>query len=128
MQPRVNEDKFTYKPSPFYRLAHCRIRLYKHDGRQVVVASEVADNPGMSVTNAAEDLATQVVAYYKLDIERLIWIEHYPADRRLDAPTTFDLVRFTWAEGTASDPEWRRLTFEEVERLTGDDHIAGESL
>jgi hypothetical protein len=128
MQPHVNEEKFTYKPSPFHRLAHCRIRLYEHDGRQVVVASEVADNPGMSVTNAAEDLATQVVTYYKLDIERLVWIEHYPADRKLEDPATFDLVRFTWTEETASHPEWRRLTFEEVERLTGDDHIAGESL
>jgi hypothetical protein len=119
------DAKFEYKPHPHYRLAHCRVRIYEHEGQQVVVATEMEGNPGMSVTNAAEDIATQLAAAYNLEVDRLIWIEHYCYP---DEGHIFDLVRFTWEGGKASDPQWRRITFEEVERLTGDDAIAGEIL
>lgn len=111
---------FSYKPDPFHREARCRIRFYQHDGQQVVVATELSDNPGMSVTNAAEDIATQLVAQYGLDVDRLVWIEHYWYP---DEGHSFDQVRFTWDNGKASQPRWRRLTFEEAERLTGDDAL-----
>jgi hypothetical protein len=117
------DTTFEYKPFPHHRLARCRVRLYEHDGQQVVVATEIDGNPGMSVTNAAEDIATQLVTDYGLDIERLVWIEHYCYP---DEDHKFDLVRFTWEDGKASDPQWRCITFEEAERLTGDETITGE--
>ena len=42
--------------------------------------SEDAENPGMSVTNASEDIATQIVRAFNLDPTRICWIEHYPQE------------------------------------------------
>jgi hypothetical protein len=63
------------------------------------VATGVTDNPGLPVTNAAEDIATQLVAAYKLDVDRLVWIEHYCYP---DEGHKFDLAHFTWENGKAS--------------------------
>jgi hypothetical protein len=115
------DTQFDYKPSPHHRMAHCRVRIYEHDGKQVVVATEQPNNSGMSVTNAAEQIASQVVVQYGLDVNNLIWIEHYFYP---DEGHSFDLVRFTWDGFTARQPQWRRLTLEEVERFTGDDNIS----
>lgn len=46
----------------------------------MVIATELSDNPGVSVTNFAEGLATLVCRRFSIDPEKLIWIEHYPAD------------------------------------------------
>lgn len=32
----------------------------------------------MSITNAAEEVAAQVSAYYEIPLSELAWIEHYP--------------------------------------------------
>jgi hypothetical protein len=50
------------------------------DGRTVVIATERPDNPGTSVTNAAEELASQVCQRFDIDPDKLVWIESYPAD------------------------------------------------
>lgn len=86
----------------------CRLRIYRCEGVDVVILTELADNPGMSVTNAIEELAASVSATYALD-ETAIFIEHYEY-----MPPTYDLVELGGAA-----PTWRRLVVEEVERLTG---------
>ena len=43
----------------------------------VVVCSEIAENPGPSITNAAETLAGLVCDRFAIPKEKLIWIEHY---------------------------------------------------
>jgi hypothetical protein len=59
----------------------------------VIIASECEDNPGQSVTNAAEVLFASAIARYLpgwLDqADGLILIEHYPES------DTFDLVTFS---------------------------------
>ncbi len=112
---------FPYKPSHSGIHAKCRVRIYPPP---VVVVTELPDNPGMSVTNYAEELATLILQEHGLDALRTVWIEHYPAWAEEDRPETFDLVRFTWDGERYTRPEWRRLMLEEVERLTGDDDIA----
>jgi len=55
----------------------------------VIVASELDDNAGSSVTNMAEYLATEVVARHfphLLDApaaagQPVVWLEHYPPGR-----------------------------------------------
>src|SRR6185503_8773416 len=59
--------------------ARCRLRFFEAPtGDVVVVATELPDNPGMSITNAAEELAGTVCRDYGIDPERLVWVEHYP--------------------------------------------------
>lgn len=117
--------------------ARCRARIFRReDGRAAVIVTELPDNPGMSVTNAAEWIATTLLHRYDLDPNDTIWIEHYPdrhppgmeGERMFDE--TFDLIRFRWEdEGRhrapmrlspwARTPDWRHLDREEVEELVG---------
>src|SRR5687767_704206 len=76
------------------RTAKCRIRIFTHlttAARQrplyddevqetamvVVIATELDDNPGASITNAAEECAAQVCHRCRIHPSRLIWVEHY---------------------------------------------------
>ncbi len=51
------------------------------DGRLLVIAYEHPDNPGRSVTNAAEDIAGQFAEAAGVDVSRLVWVGSYGADR-----------------------------------------------
>ena len=78
--------------------SYCDVEAHQRsDGKYVFVATELRGNPGTSVTNFAEHLATAVRSQYGLKPEEVIWIEHYPdaKDRRKE---DFDLVRFLGIE------------------------------
>ena len=73
-------------------------------------------NPGTSVTNFAEHLATAMRKQYGLKPEDVIWIEHYPEakDRRKES---FDLVRFGVEGDLLRTPVWTRITEQAVDEL-----------
>ena len=58
--------------------------------RTVVVATELQDNRGTSVTNAAEYLASYVCDLWSIAPDTLVWIEHYGYGH----DRTFDRVTF----------------------------------
>ena len=93
--------------------ARCRVRI---NGR-TVVATELLDNPGMSITNAASIVAMQVCQFYEIPLDELIWIEHYPSQSKREE--TFDRVHFNNNNGSLSLDEWRPLSSEEATRLFG---------
>jgi len=129
-------ERFTF--SGFHgRPAACGLeRIDLADGRVVVIAIELPDNPGVSVTNFAELLATMVCHRFGINPVKLVWIEHYPPDpcpicngagrqrgdrlcggcrgsgRRRERGT-YDLVTFaTVARGHSlmfDDPKWRPM-------------------
>jgi hypothetical protein len=121
----------------------CRMRVFEYDGRQIAVASELEDNEGTSVTNAAEYIATLAIGQYGLDMRRLLWVEHYPA-RLLHknkfgpddmVPESFDIVYFdTIAKPSRLDPKkvdvrfvkpsWKRLKPVEINSLVGQEIAA----
>lgn len=114
--------------------AHCRLRIFWRTNvdaaTAVVIVDELPDNPGMSVTNYAENLATEIARQYGIEPGRLVWIEYYPQreppiwnDPVLDAET-FDLATFAWdtTERRYTTPAWFRIT-----RATAED-LAGTSL
>jgi hypothetical protein len=81
--------------------SHCHIRIFQQDGRTpVIIASELPDNPGTSITNLAEQLCAELIrAYFAVRFEHdepVIWIEHYQR--------TPDELRRRW-------PEFSRVTF-----------------
>jgi hypothetical protein len=107
----------------------CRIRIYRNGDKDIIIATELPDNPGTSVTNFAEHLAKLVVLKFKLNLCRLVWIEHYPADRLYKE--NYSRVQFTLSvrdDGgfEFSAPEWSHLTKEEVEKLTGEKEVVYE--
>jgi len=96
----------------------CDIEVHRRgDGKYVFVATELPDNPGTSVTNFAEHLATAMRSRYGLKPEDVIWIEHYPEakNRRKE---DFDLVRFLGTEGDSfRSPVWTRITEQAADEL-----------
>jgi len=74
----------------------------------LVVASETGE--GMSVTNAADVIATAVVHRHDLDPRRLIYVEHYSEEQRpLPFGECYSLVTFTWNGKQAKSPAWQHL-------------------
>ena len=58
----------------------CDIEVVRvSDACTVVIVTEVDDNPGTSVTNMAEELATEVCKTFRISPHKLVWYEHYPA-------------------------------------------------
>lgn len=119
----------------------CRIAVYAPEAgelgrRPVVVAAELDDNEGSSVTNVAEYLAAEIVARHfphLLDApadggQPVVWLEHYPPQH--GAPAEYDRVTFApwrirvaWPGGTLrralGTPEWARLDRAAVAALLG---------
>jgi len=117
----------------FTRPAHCRVRVYDNTGRIVVIASESPNNPGCSITNSADQLATLVCQRYGLNAERIVWIEHYP-ERRVKRSLRddtfeehFNLVTFRLSGEGFSSPQWTAIDRSRVEQLIGQ-HFLGDEL
>jgi hypothetical protein len=133
-------------PTP--RGGRCRVRIYEEGGEiPVVLCTELPDNEGTSVTNAAEQIAAEVLANHPdvfdpfgignipgIEYDKpFIWIEHCedgargtPQDR-----ATFDLVEFSHYEPRAvlrpdgwrkeiGEPSWSALDRASVEALIGE--------
>ncbi len=102
-----------YKPPMSGIQAHCRLRVYQHAGQTVAIVTELRDNSGMSVTNAAEWLLPAMAQQYGLPAD-VVWLEHY--ERQGGKPDTYDQV--TLRHGS---PAWRRLSADELRALLPDD-------
>lgn len=109
----------------------CRVRIYEPDhpgDRYVVVITELAENPGQSVTNCVEQLTAEVIMSHLLPSPETIIIEHYEEVERGGESETYDLVTFSWGDPEPKlrsgvwnlelgDPSWRPLDRESVEVL-----------
>lgn len=109
----------------------CRLRIFQGLSATVVVMSETGD--GMSVTNAAEQIATTAVERYHLNPDQTVFIEHYPTSQTGDDKDTYDKVVFEATPKkcpcpTVGDPptgmilispEWSPLTEEKANELCG---------
>jgi len=102
------------------RAAFCEIEVPGLvDGRTAIIATELSENPGMSITNAAEEAATAVCRQLGIDPHRLVWIEHYDANSYRDRGTeeSFDVVTFRKVTPMASvifaAPAWKRMKAED---------------
>ena len=91
----------------------CDLEIIKN----LVIATEIPENEGTSITNIAEHLATQVCQEFDIDPKHLIWIEHYPQrGERKEYPESYDLVQFNLnANGVLSDPRWTGISKEVVD-------------
>lgn len=103
---RIFDDRFTFPGLHRGRLPACRLRVYREAGmpRVVLVATELADNPGASVTSAASGLVSQAWWQFQREVAwPPIMIEHYrrsATDRlwRQRGNDEFRLVEFAyWA-------------------------------
>jgi len=106
----------------------CHIRVFSpdegEDAPYLVIATELEDNPGTSVTNVAEHLAYAVWRYLECPSQGLTWVEHY-CDRafigsKATMKETWDLVTFKKdARGRFIHPQWRPVHKSAVEEMLG---------
>lgn len=108
----INEI-FYYRVKANSFLAKCRVRV----NHNIVVATELPDNTGMSITNAAEEVAMQVCQFFEIPIAQLVWIEHYAQWGDIDE--TFDAVDFEIVHNCLSNPIWKPVSHAMVEELIG---------
>ena len=113
----------------------CRIRLYLPDEDRdavVVICTELANNPGMSVTNAVRRVAAEVIEAHLLPTP-LVWIEHHPPQATGSHTETFEMVLFDSYEVREArssylgdraveigSPMWKPLDRASVEMLVGE--------
>lgn len=99
----VDDPDFTYL-CPDGSRAVRRLRLWRTTSKgTLAVVTERPEDPGVSITNAAETVWAAVQRIYG-DPGRLIpVVEHYPAERGL--PETFDLVSLD----VHGKPCWERV-------------------
>ncbi len=72
----------------------CRIRVYIPDEERdapVVICTELANNPGASVTIAVRRVAAEVIEAHRLPTA-MVWIEHHPPETTYGTSETFELV------------------------------------
>jgi hypothetical protein len=103
--------------------SRCGLKVVKKPDHHIVIATELyEENPGTSVTDFNSRLAGRVVEEFSLDPEKLIFIEQCPdrGSRRDHYRQTFDRVRFHFDGTCFSDPDWERISREEVEELVKD--------
>ena len=103
----------------------CHVRLYvprRRWHRPVAIVGGLDDNPGTSITGAAEALRTQVRRRLPAARRRLQIVEHYPEGLAGGGPS-FELLRFKPARRRASSSfariGRRSLSREQVQRLIG---------
>ena len=132
----VHDELFTYA-GYWSQDGICRIRIFTApDQVPVVVATELADNRGTSITNAAEYIAAEIIArhfpeYFEAE-EPVVWIEHYPrtpTQQREGLPAFSQALFSSYTPrveylGTIKRiriglPTWRHLEEAEVEALIG---------
>lgn len=130
---KISDFSFKYVMRSKSIQPRCDLRIYEIGRGQpsastkIVVFSEPTDGyQGVSVTNAAEIIASEVKAmmFGDTDIGHILWIEHYPKGSlghvRGLPDESFDLVTFSWRGNTANCPVWHRISREWVETLVGE--------
>lgn len=105
----------------------CDLRVYESvddlisPGVNVVVATELPTNEGLSVTNGIAQIATRVRV--DLGLQPTILVEHYP-DRGRGIPETFDVAHLDYngrfyVPATYPAQRWTPSSRAEVERMIG---------
>lgn len=101
----------------------CRLHIFdqrKEESRGLVLLRPivviVSDIPGndMSIRSTAGHIATLVTQEFAIKPQRMMWIEHYPAQeygkkKVHTIPEKYDVVEFSWKEEKAIEPKWRTL-------------------
>ncbi len=106
--------------------SRCDIDLFYVDDRSVVMVSQREGDPasGINISSGAEMIAAVIVHNYRLPLDTLSWVEHYPERRHgklgeYMTPATYDMVCFRLENGGLRvmsrqrlDPEGMRACLE----------------
>ena len=60
------------------RSGNCRLRIFHHEDKNVVIVTNDEQTTGTSMTSHAEVLASEICMEYNIPRESLIWFENFP--------------------------------------------------
>lgn len=101
----------------------CRLRIFdlKKDNRKgldyirpiIVVVSDIPESK-ISIKSCSGHIATKVTREFKIDPNRMLYVEYYPAvmyGKKNDKliRERYDAIEFAWHEDKAIEPKWRTL-------------------
>jgi len=90
--------------------SRCGLKVIRRkDGKTLAIATEIyRQNPGTPVTEWCAELATQIMTGFKASPEK---------SRLTFYGETFDLVTFGWDGSGFVNPEWKRLSRDQVDAM-----------
>lgn len=121
---KIADEYLHFQAWPNRPASFARMRVYSHAGQTVAVVTELAANPGASITNGAEAVHARLVDIYG---PAVVHVEHYGPEsyttRRWGVePDRFDLVT---VDG-AVDVRWQPVSDEKVTILCGEPVVRSE--
>lgn len=130
MELIVRAERFAYKDGRYPYESECGLDVYGDKDRKnfVVIATELDDNPGPSITNSYESLAGVVYRQFIMPNNAIsykanvTWVEHYPNIRRR-GQEEFDIVQMDMiyqpliASYLFRLPNWHSSTRKEIENM-----------
>lgn len=124
-----HDDNYTFLDRNGHAVL-CHLKVYKHSGngsqQVIVIATELAENPGQSITNCYERLAEMVTAAHGLKPEQTLWVEHYNADSYSGRPLEGDekdrysLVQMGWDGSCFSCARFAPLGASQIDALVSE--------
>lgn len=108
--------------------AQCDLKIYKQEDntpQTIVIATEGADNPGMSITNDYETVANFATGVFGLQPDRTLWVEHYNAESYAGKPLPhekgdrYSLVHLHWDGQRFSNAYFVYLSESQLQGLLG---------
>ena len=132
MTEATAENKIIYSgiynyPGYFDSPSACHLDLYERpDGAIIALCTELADNPGTSITNVTERLYTKIAKEFNIAPGSLRCIERYAEESYnggRDNEESLAIVSFSWEHQgkrvhyVAHHPMWRHITRAELETI-----------
>lgn len=96
----------------------CRVRVSQPNPEtQTVTVSDMGFEVGWFNPSIVERLIEEVIANFRLDPAKVIWIEEYSTEYREMTATKFSQVTFEWQNGKATNLEWEAIAPEAIPSL-----------
>lgn len=108
----------------------CDLQIIRKKNKVFVILTELSKNKGTSITNAYENIATQVYHEYlqNIPIDQICWIEHYTDEsfggksrkqKNGKSEETFDIVQLSWNDDIKKfyAPSWRKCDKETLSQI-----------
>ena len=109
--------------------------LPQPEGKVIVILSELAANPGASITNRYAGIATAVYEEFlsHVPVQDITWIEHYNRDsyyENADSEESFTVVGLTWDDRKKAfyAPQWHPCSKAMIESMLDSLELFGDDL
>jgi hypothetical protein len=120
----MNHDKYQDTIFEFKGLwdvpSKCGLKVVSSGGKIIVIATELYDeNPGTTITKWSAQLATELYNNFGQEPDDFVFIERTP-DKKSKLSfydQSFYKVNYTWTGDKFEDPQWQKLSEEDLESL-----------